>query len=58
MADQVARLVVGIVGAIIGGWLLPRLGIGSIVSNAIIDAIIFATVGAVILLFIIGLVRF
>jgi uncharacterized membrane protein YeaQ/YmgE (transglycosylase-associated protein family) len=54
----IGNIVVGIVGAIIGGWLLPRLGIGSIVSNAIIDAIVFATVGAVIFLFIIGLLRF
>ena len=48
-------LVVGIIGAVIAGWLLPRLGI--VIGTGIVAAIINAVIGAVILLVIIGLVR-
>ena len=37
-------IVVGIVGAIIGGWLSTQLGIGSV--QGFVAAIIFATLGA------------
>ena len=53
----IGDLIVGIVGAFIGGWLLPRLGIGAIVHNAIIDNIIVAAIGAIILLLILRLIR-
>jgi uncharacterized membrane protein YeaQ/YmgE (transglycosylase-associated protein family) len=46
---------VGIVGAFIAGFLLPRLGIA--IGGGIIAAIINATIGAVILLIIIGFVK-
>jgi APA family basic amino acid/polyamine antiporter len=46
------NIVVGIVGAFIAGWLLPRLGIS--IGGGIISAIIYAMIGAVILLVIIG----
>ena len=48
-------IVIGIVGALIGSWLLPQLGI--VIGGGIIASIINATIGAVILLLIIGLVR-
>jgi uncharacterized membrane protein YeaQ/YmgE (transglycosylase-associated protein family) len=51
----VGNIVVGIVGAVIAGWLLPRLGIA--VGSGMIAAIINAVIGAVILLVIIGFVR-
>ena len=44
-----------IVGAVIAGFILPRLGIG--LGVGIVAAIINAVIGAVILLVIIGLVR-
>ncbi len=47
------NIVVGIVGAFIAGWLLP----GIINIGGIPGAIIHATIGAVILLVIIGLVK-
>jgi uncharacterized membrane protein YeaQ/YmgE (transglycosylase-associated protein family) len=53
----IGNIVVGIVGAVIAGYLLPKVGIVAIVRNPIIDNIIFATIGAVILLFVIGLVK-
>jgi uncharacterized membrane protein YeaQ/YmgE (transglycosylase-associated protein family) len=46
----VGDLVIGIVGGLIGGWLLPRLGIGSIVNQPLLDSVLFALVGALILL--------
>jgi len=51
----IGNIVVGIVGAFIGGWLLPQIGL--YIGGSIIAAIINATIGAVILLFIIGLVK-
>jgi uncharacterized membrane protein YeaQ/YmgE (transglycosylase-associated protein family) len=51
------NIIVGIVGALIAGWLLPRLGLGAIVRQPIVDSIIHALIGAVILLLIIGLIR-
>ena len=50
----IGNIVVGIVGALIAGWLLPRLGIA--LGVGMVAAIINAVIGAVILLVIIGLV--
>jgi uncharacterized membrane protein YeaQ/YmgE (transglycosylase-associated protein family) len=49
------NIVVGIVGALIANWLLPRIGI--LVGAGIIASIINATIGAVILLLIVGLFK-
>jgi uncharacterized membrane protein YeaQ/YmgE (transglycosylase-associated protein family) len=51
----VGDLVVGIIGAFIGGWLLPRLGIQFGVG--LIAAIFDATIGAILLLLVVRLVR-
>ena len=51
----IGNIVVGIVGSFIAGWLLPKIGVKSIVKNEIVDQIIFAFIGAVILLVILGL---
>ncbi len=51
----VGNIVVGIVGAVFGGWLLPRLGLFP--GGDIIGQIISATLGAVALLAAISLVR-
>ena len=51
----IGNIIVGIVGAFIAGWLLPRIGIVS--GGGTIAAIINATIGAVILLVIIGLIK-
>jgi uncharacterized membrane protein YeaQ/YmgE (transglycosylase-associated protein family) len=53
----IGDIIVGVIGAFIGGWLLPKVGITSIVHQPIIDAIISATIGAVILLFILRLIK-
>jgi uncharacterized membrane protein YeaQ/YmgE (transglycosylase-associated protein family) len=46
---------VGIAGALVGSWLLPRLGVH--LGAGILAEIISATIGAIILLLIIGLFR-
>jgi uncharacterized membrane protein YeaQ/YmgE (transglycosylase-associated protein family) len=51
----VGDLIIGIVGAFIGDWLLPQLGLR--LGDGILSAIINATIGAVLLLFVIRLVR-
>jgi uncharacterized membrane protein YeaQ/YmgE (transglycosylase-associated protein family) len=51
----VGDMLIGIVGAFIGDWLLPQLGIH--LGTGIISAIINATIGAVLLLFVLRLVQ-
>jgi uncharacterized membrane protein YeaQ/YmgE (transglycosylase-associated protein family) len=51
----IGDMLIGIIGAFIGDWLLPRLGIH--LGVGIIAAIINATVGAVVLLLLLRLVR-
>jgi uncharacterized membrane protein YeaQ/YmgE (transglycosylase-associated protein family) len=51
----IGDMAIGIVGAFIASWLLPRLGIG--LGSGLIRAIINATIGAALLLTIIRLAR-
>jgi uncharacterized membrane protein YeaQ/YmgE (transglycosylase-associated protein family) len=51
----IGDLIIGIVGAFIGDWVLPRVGIH--LGTGLVSAIINATIGAVILLLLIRLVR-
>ena len=51
----VSNIIVGILGAIFGGWLFRQLGIST--GHQLIGSLFTAVVGAVILLFIIGLVK-
>jgi uncharacterized membrane protein YeaQ/YmgE (transglycosylase-associated protein family) len=50
----IGNIVVGIVGAFLAGWLLPGLGLG---LSGIVGAIIYAAIGAIILLLLIGLIK-
>jgi uncharacterized membrane protein YeaQ/YmgE (transglycosylase-associated protein family) len=50
----VGNIIVGIVGAFIAGWLLPNLGLG---LTGIVGSIVYALIGAVILLVIIGFIK-
>jgi uncharacterized membrane protein YeaQ/YmgE (transglycosylase-associated protein family) len=52
----IGDLIVGVIGAFIGRWLFTQFRI-SIGINFWIDAIIMATVGAVLLLFVLRLIR-
>lgn len=51
----IGNIVVGIVGALIAGWLFPAIGLS--LGGGILAAIIHATLGAVILLVLIRLVK-
>jgi uncharacterized membrane protein YeaQ/YmgE (transglycosylase-associated protein family) len=51
----VGDIVIGIIGAFVGGWLLPRLGIH--LGVGLVSTIASATIGAVVLLLILRLVR-
>ena len=54
----IGNIVVGIVGSFLGGWLAGKLGIaGAVTGGFSIASILTAVVGAVVLLFIIGLVK-
>ena len=53
----VGNIVVGILGAFIASWLLPRIGLVFSLGNPLVTAIVYATIGAVVLLLLVGLVR-
>ena len=49
------NIILGIVGALVGGWLLGAVGIS--VGGGLIGSLITATIGAVVVIFVAGLVR-
>ena len=51
----VGDLLFGILGALLGNWLLPRLGIH--LGTGLVGAIVSATIGAIVLLLLVGLFR-
>jgi uncharacterized membrane protein YeaQ/YmgE (transglycosylase-associated protein family) len=51
----IGDLVIGVLGAFVGDWLLPQLGIH--LGTGVVSAIINATIGAIVLLLIVRLVR-
>lgn len=51
----IGNIVVGIIGAFLAGWIFPALGIS--LGSGVVAAIIHATIGAVILLFLLRLVK-
>jgi uncharacterized membrane protein YeaQ/YmgE (transglycosylase-associated protein family) len=53
----IGDMVIGVLGAIIGGFLLPKVGLGHLVTIPIINQIVVATIGAVILLLLLRLLR-
>ncbi|MHA6692301.1 GlsB/YeaQ/YmgE family stress response membrane protein [Devosia sp. A449] len=44
------NLIVGVIGAFVGGWLLSVAGISLPIENALISQIITATIGAVVVI--------
>jgi uncharacterized membrane protein YeaQ/YmgE (transglycosylase-associated protein family) len=53
----IGNIIIGILGAIVAGYLFPRLGISIPIGNPLIRSIAVSTLGAIILLFILSLVR-
>ena len=50
------NIVVGILGAFLAGWLLPLSGVSFTLVSPLVTSIAYATIGAVVLLLVIGLV--
>ena len=50
----IGDLVIGVIGAFLGGWLLGALGI---VAGGLIGRLVTATIGAVLLLFLVRLIK-
>lgn len=51
----IGDIAIGIVGALIASWLLPKLGIRIPVGTGFLRQILYSTIGAVLLLVVIGL---
>lgn len=51
----IGNIIVGIVGAFIAGWLLPRIGFS--IGGGVIASIIHATIGAIILLVLVRVLK-
>ncbi len=53
----IGNIVIGIIGALLASWLLPQLGLGFSVGNALVTSILYAMIGAIIVLVILSLIR-
>ena len=53
----IGNIVVGIIGALLAGWLLPVLGVSFNVGNPFVTSVLYALIGAIVLLVIVGLFR-
>ena len=53
----IGNIIVGILGAVIAGYLLPRLGVSINLGGPIINQIVSAFIGAIILLLVVGIIR-
>ncbi len=53
----IGNIVVGIIGALLAGWLLPRLGVSFVLFSPLVTRIVYAMIGAIILLAIIGVFK-
>ena len=51
----IGNIIVGIAGALIGGWILSLTGIS--IGGGMLGSILSAVLGAVVLLFVVGLVK-
>lgn len=53
----VGNIIVGIVGVFIASWILPQAGLSFSTGSPIITSILYATIGAVVVLLIVSLIR-
>jgi uncharacterized membrane protein YeaQ/YmgE (transglycosylase-associated protein family) len=51
----VGNIVIGILGSLVAGWILPQIGV--VLASGTLGAILNATIGAVIILIILSLIR-
>ncbi len=53
----IGNIIVGVIGAFVGSFIFQQLGVGGMTNEPILDSIIVALIGAIVLLFIIGLIK-
>ncbi len=53
----IGNIIIGIIGAVVSAYFFPRLGVSIPIADPMVREIAVATVGAVILLFVLGLLR-
>jgi uncharacterized membrane protein YeaQ/YmgE (transglycosylase-associated protein family) len=51
----IGNIIIGIVGAFVAGWLFPNFGFT--IGGPIVGAIINAAIGAIVVLFVVGLIK-
>ena len=53
----IGNIIIGILGAVVAGYIFPLLGVSIPIADPLFRAIVVSTIGAIILLFVIGLIR-
>lgn len=53
----IGNIVIGILGALLSSWLLPQLNLSFDLGNALLTSIVYAMVGAIIVLVLLSLIR-
>jgi uncharacterized membrane protein YeaQ/YmgE (transglycosylase-associated protein family) len=53
----IGNIVIGVVGAFLAAWLLPAIGLGFSTGSGIVTSILYATIGAVIVLLVLTFIR-
>lgn len=53
----IGNIVLGILGALLSSWLLPQLNLDFNTGNALITSILYAMVGAIIVIILLSLIR-
>ena len=53
----IGNIVIGILGALVASWLLPQVGLGFSTGTPLLTSILYATIGAVIILVVLSLIR-
>ena len=53
----VGNIIVGILGSVVGSWLLGVLGVHINLGNALVNTILTGAIGAIVILFIVSLIR-
>ncbi len=53
----IGNIVIGILGALLASWLLPQAGLGFSTGEPLLTSILYAMIGAVVILVVLSLVR-
>lgn len=53
----IGNIIVGVIGSMVGNWLFSKLNITIGLGSALAESLVVAVAGAVVLLFVVGLIR-